>query len=100
MISQSWEAKAQVARDILEKSIQTQWLLPADKLPSCDRLNVTNVPRESGLLSEEELLMTETDATGLVEQIAKGSWTAEAVLTAFLKRATIGHQLVSDGLVN
>jgi amidase len=96
MTSQSWEAKAQVARDILEKSIQKQWLLPAEKLPSPDRLNVIDIPRECGLLGEEELEMTETDATGLVGKMAKGIWTAEAVLTAFLKRATIGHQLVSQ----
>lgn len=94
MSTQPWEKQAQVARDILEKSIQKQWLLPADKLPSPDRLNVIDVPRECGLLSEEELQMTETDATGLVEKMSVGSWTAEAVLTAFLKRATIGHQLV------
>jgi len=94
MSSQPWEKQAQVARDVLEKSIQKQWLLPADKLPSPDRLNVIHVPRECGLLSHEELQMTETDATGLVEKMSDGSWTAEAVLTAFLKRATIGHQLV------
>jgi len=94
MGAQSWEAQAQVARDILEKSIQKQWLLPADKLPSPGRTNVLDVPRECGLLDEKELKITETDATGLVEKMSQGTWTAEDVLTAFLKRATIGHQLV------
>jgi len=96
MSTQLWQKQAQVAREILEKSIQKQWLLPADKLPSPDRLNVIDVPRECGRLSQEELQMTETDATGLVEKMSLGEWTAEAVLTAFLKRATIGHQLVSS----
>lgn len=95
MTSDTWEAQAQVARHVLEKSIQKQWLLPAEKLPSPDRLNVIDVPRECGLLSNAEIDMTETDATGLVEKMRQGFWTAEAVLTAFLKRATIGHQLVS-----
>lgn len=98
MASQSWVAQAQVARDILEKSIQKQWLLPADKLPSPNRLNVIDVPRECGSLSDEELQITETDATGLVEKMSQGIWTAEAVLIAFMKRATIGHQLVSHEL--
>ncbi|KFZ24298.1 hypothetical protein V502_01222 [Pseudogymnoascus sp. VKM F-4520 (FW-2644)] len=35
------------------------------------------------------------DATGLVETMAKGTWTAEEVTIAFLKRATIGHQLLN-----
>lgn len=94
MSSKSWEAQAQSARDTLEKSIQKQWLLPADKLPSPDRLNVIDVPQECGLLSHEELQITETDATGLVEKMSLGAWTAETVLVAFMKRATIGHQLV------
>jgi len=46
------------------------------------------------MLTETELQITETDATGLVESMAGGTWTAEEVVIAFLKRATIGHQLV------
>jgi len=94
MTSQSWEAQAQVARDILEKSIQKQWLLPSEKLPPPGRTNVIDIPRECGLLDQQELEITETDATGLVENMSLGTWTAEQVLTAVLKRATIGHQLV------
>jgi amidase len=94
MAAHNWEAQAQICRDILDKSIQKQWLLPADKLPSPERTNVLDVPRESGILTERELEITETDATGLVETMAKGTWTAEEVAIAFLKRATIGHQLV------
>lgn len=95
MATHSWETKARISRDILEKSIQKQWFLPKDKLPSPDRTNVLNVPRESGILTERELEITMTDATGLVEVMAKGTWTAEEVTIAFLKRATIGHQLLN-----
>ena len=94
MGGQSWESQAQIARDVLDKSIQKQWLLPAHQLPAAERTNVLDVPRECGLLTEKELEITETDATGLVENMAVGAWTAEEVLVAFLKRATIGHQLV------
>lgn len=94
MALKSWELKAGVSRDILAHSIKKEWLLPADKLPSKDRLDVTGVPRECGLLSKTEISITETDASGLVEKMSTGEWTAEEVLVAFAKRATIGHQLV------
>jgi hypothetical protein len=94
MAAHNWEAQAQICRDILDNSIPKQWLLPADQLPSPERTNVLDIPRECGILTERELQITETDATGLVETMAKGIWTAEEVTIAFLKRATIGHQLV------
>ena len=93
MAAQNWAVEAQICKDILDKSIQKQWLLPEDLLPSPEQTNVLHVPRESGMLTETELQITETDATGLVEAMAKGAWTAEEVTIAFLKRATIGHQL-------
>ncbi|KAJ5911120.1 uncharacterized protein N7473_000423 [Penicillium subrubescens] len=95
MAAHNWETQAQICRDILNNSIPRQWLLPVDKLPSPERTNVLGVPRESGILSERELQITETDATGLVETMAEGTWTAEEVTIAFLKRATIGHQLLN-----
>ena len=94
MAAHNWEAQAQICRDILDNSIPKRWLLPAEKLPSPKRTNVLDIPRESGILTERELQITETDATGLVETMANGTWTAEEVTIAFLKRATIGHQLV------
>lgn len=99
MAAQSWEDQAQVCRDILAQSIPRQWLLPADKLPSAERTNFLEIPRESGILTETELQITETDATGLVESMAGRTWTAEEVVIAFLKRATIGHQLVRSSRV-
>lgn len=98
MAIQNWELKAQVARDILAKSIKHEWLLPADKLPSKNRLNVIGMARESGILSEKELEITESDATDLVNRMGQGKLKAEEVLVAFAKRATIGHQLVSKSV--
>jgi amidase len=91
----AWEAEAEKSRTVLANSIQTQWLLPEDKLPPAERLNVLDIPRESGLLSEKELEITESDASKLVRKMGAGDWSAEEVTIAFLKRATIGHQLVS-----
>ncbi|GKT45023.1 putative amidase [Colletotrichum spaethianum] len=56
--------------------------------------NVIHVPRESGILSEDEIDITEKfDAFGLAAAIAEKRFTAVAVATAFAKRAIIAHQL-------
>jgi len=90
-----WEIEADKCRKILSSSIRTDWKLPQDKFPPTDRSNVLDVPKESGLLSQKELDITDSDATGLVKMMGTGEWSAEEVTVAFLKRATIGQQLVS-----
>jgi amidase len=94
MTVSDWNIKAEKCRKILRESIPQQWLLPEDKLPPKSRLNVFGVPEECGFLSSKELAITACDATGVVKMMASGDWTAEEVTIAFLKRATIGHQLV------
>ncbi|KAK6002561.1 hypothetical protein QM012_001311 [Aureobasidium pullulans] len=93
--AKDWERKAQICRDILENSISKQWLLPADKLPTKQQLNVTKVPYTCGILSAEELDMTEQTAAGLLSKYQSGAWKVEDVTIAFLKRATIGQQLLN-----
>jgi hypothetical protein len=39
--------------------------------------------------------MTEQNAAGLLSRYQSGEWSVEQVTIAFLKRATIGQQLVS-----
>lgn len=57
-------------------------------------LDVTSIPASCGLLTPDEVAITEKyDATGLAEAIAKKQLTAAAVATAFCKRAAIAHQL-------
>ncbi|KAF5667304.1 general amidase [Fusarium heterosporum] len=56
--------------------------------------DVTGIPRSCGILSEEELDITENyDALGLAAAIAAKKFTSVAVVTAFCKRAIIAHQL-------
>ncbi|KAM0550779.1 hypothetical protein ACHAPJ_008642 [Fusarium lateritium] len=58
--------------------------------------NVTKVPQQCGLLSSEELDITENyDAVGLAAAIASKKLPAVAAATAFAKRAIIAHQLTS-----
>lgn len=57
-------------------------------------LDVTGIPRTCGILSPEEIDITDKyDATGLLEAIAARKYTAVAVAMAFCKRAAIAHQL-------
>lgn len=76
----------------------------ADKVPKELRLSpniinnpprdVTNVPRECGILTKREIDITENyDATALADAISDRKLTAVAVATAFAKRAIIAHQL-------
>jgi len=95
----SWESEAELCRKIRQDSIPKQWLLPEDKLPSGDRLNVIKVPFESGILSEKELEITESDAIKLTDRMGSGTWTAEEVIVSFLKRATLGQQLASEEFI-
>jgi amidase len=56
--------------------------------------DVTAIPRACGILSEEELEITENyDAVGLANAIATRKYTAVAVAKAFSKRAIICHQI-------
>jgi amidase len=92
----NWEAEAKKAQEILAHSIPKQWLAPSDKFPPADQLNVEGFPRKSGILSEEDLAITDMSATALVEKMGRGELTAESVVTAFLRRAVLGHQLVCN----
>lgn len=56
--------------------------------------DVTGIPASCGLLTPEELDITEKyDVWGLAEAIAAKKLTSVAVVTAFAKRAIIAHQL-------
>jgi len=90
----NWELQAQKGKDILNNSIPKQWLLPVDRLPPASQKSVVNFPCEGGLLTARELIITEMSATALVAEMGKGTLTAEEVVTAFLKKAVLGHQLV------
>lgn len=91
---QDWTDIAAKAQTKLINSIPSQWRIPHDKLPPDDQLDVTGFPRQSGLLTDDELEITEAFATDIVGAVAAGEWTAVEVTTAFCKRAAIAHQVV------
>ncbi|KAL4780085.1 putative amidase C550.07 [Aspergillus varians] len=75
-----------------EAKVPKELRLPASIIQAPPK-NVTKVPRECGLLSQQELEITEKfDAVALAKQIASKKFTAVAVATAFAKRAILAHQ--------
>ena len=74
-------------------AIPAEWRLKT-AIPA-DRLDVRDVPKESGILSAQELDITESDITTLLANLASAKWSAVEVITAFGKRACIAQQLVN-----
>ncbi|KZT51752.1 amidase, partial [Calocera cornea HHB12733] len=94
MTQKTWQEVCERKRKEQAASIPTEWLLPA--LPPFATLNVLDMPRTCGLLTWNELLITELDDVGtLLKKIALGDWSAVEVTTAFAKRACIAHQLTN-----
>ena|ERR1700753_240017 len=84
--------------------IPKAWKLPSKYLENVNansHLSVLDVPRICGILSEEEIDITENyDATSLLEKIASRQFSSYDVVLAFCKRAAIAHQLVRYKLVH
>lgn len=93
-MTKSWEDIAADKRERIDKSIPSEWRIDTKNLPD----DVMGVPAKCGLLSAEELKITESSAVDLVAQLAKGELKAVTVTTAFCKRAAIAHQVVSRNM--
>lgn len=95
------EVKEEIWRDIAARKKTEQYarIPQAWRLPQStdhDKSNILQVPRQSGILTDAELQITEEyDATELVDELAKGNLTSESVATAFCKRAAIAQQLTN-----
>ena len=91
--SDEYEQKRAANQQRLADSIPIELRLPQHIIDSAPK-NVTEIPRECGLLTERELQITEDyDAVALAEALAQKTYTAVEVATAFCKRAVIAHQL-------
>lgn len=88
-----YEARRNALLEAFYSKIPVEYRLPQSLLDDPPR-DVTDIPRTCGILSPEEIRITEEyDAVGLAEAIAAKQLTAVAVTTAFCKRAIIAHQL-------
>ena len=91
----SWQDVAARKRQEIVDSIPPEWIIPTKLLPSDSQKDVTTFPSQSGWFTTEELTITGSTASQILEKTTTGIWTAEAVTRAFCKRAAAAHQLVS-----
>ncbi|KAH7931012.1 general amidase [Leucogyrophana mollusca] len=74
------------------ESIPQEWLIST---PPENVLDVTGYAETCGLLTFQEIQITNTSVDVLLGKLASGEWSSVAVTTAFYKRAIIAHQLVN-----
>ncbi|KAH7056948.1 amidase signature domain-containing protein [Macrophomina phaseolina] len=88
-----WEAKRKAILEEFISKVPEEYYIPQHYVDN-PPLDVRNIPRECGILTPEELHITEDyDAVGLAAAIAARKYTAVTVATAFCKRAIIADQV-------
>ena len=90
----SWKASVDKKRKALAALIPERWRIPTSQLPDESQRSVVSFLRNSGLLTAEELIITELTVQELARKIASGEYTSVQVCQAFCHRAAIAHQLV------
>jgi hypothetical protein len=98
-ITEHHESVAQRKQAIRLSHLPTSTLIPqssplALSVEDGGPIDVSQGPKESGLLSEKEIQITEMDVGKLLIRLRKGEISARAVIEAFIKRASIAQQLV------
>ncbi|KAK6373958.1 hypothetical protein LTS17_007928 [Exophiala oligosperma] len=88
-----WQSRAAAKREAILKSIPEKWRLA--KIPSAGEQKDITGPYIRQFLTDKEVEITETDAVGIAEKVAAGTWSAVAVTEAFCHRASLAHQLVN-----
>ena len=86
----TWEHIAADKRGRIDRSIPSEW-----RISLSPHTSVFDIPAKSGVLSPQELQITESTATDLLARLGKGELKAVDVTLAFCKRAALAHQLVS-----
>ncbi|KIW04821.1 uncharacterized protein PV09_04005 [Verruconis gallopava] len=92
----TWKAISERKKAEQASRIPKEWRIDPAHLPKNNTKNVIDVPRQCGLLSREELHVTEDyDATELLEKLRTGGLKSFDVTKAFCKRAAIAHQVTN-----
>jgi amidase len=90
-MSPSIQEIASQAQQVVLDAIPLQWKLPSNfQAPS----NVLDVPKTCGLLTLEQVEITEQTASELLAKLSTKILSSVEVTEAFLARAAIAHQLV------
>ncbi|KND93498.1 Acetamidase [Tolypocladium ophioglossoides CBS 100239] len=94
MENNTWKGLAEEKRSRLDEAIREEWRIKTQPTgPS-----VMNYPRDGGILSGDELPITESSAADLVQKMANGELTSVAATLAFCKRAALAQQLLNCNL--
>lgn len=81
-------------------SIPKKWRLTPAQLKLAEDANVIDVPLTCGILTPEQIAITEQTATELLSKLAAGKLSSVDVTEAFCARAAIAHQLVSPSIID
>ncbi|KAL5433649.1 hypothetical protein PMIN07_008649 [Paraphaeosphaeria minitans] len=91
-----WQFVAWQKKDQQFARIPSDWRILHDRRPAPNATNYLDIPRKCGILSDEELEITEEyDATALAEAVRARKLTSVDVTRAFCKRAAVAHQLTN-----
>lgn len=88
-----WQKTGQEKAQSVLNLIPPEWRLPT--LPSPDEQRDITGGFIAQFLDAKELVITETDAVGIVKNTSAGVWSAVDVARAFCHRAAIAHQLLN-----
>ncbi|ORY32022.1 general amidase [Naematelia encephala] len=90
----SWQDTAKAYVDARDSCIPAE--LQLSKLPASTILDVRDIPQTCGQLSSLDLEITGSESIeSLLATLREGTWSAVDVITAFIKRAVIAHQLTN-----
>ncbi|KFX89680.1 hypothetical protein V490_06868 [Pseudogymnoascus sp. VKM F-3557] len=93
-MAQTWQSIGAKKRAEQDRAIPSEWKLKS--LPPTSQLDVRSIPSTCGILTEDEISITEDhDAYSLLDGLHGQTFTSVEVTTAFCKRAAIAHQLTS-----
>ena len=94
-MSTHWSEIAAAKRQGAFNKIPEKWRLPNEMAAHESQRNVLDVPRNSGILTEREIMITETEMADALQNLHSGKWSAHEVTEAICKRAAIAHQLTN-----
>lgn len=96
--STAWKQIAAAKQQARLDQIPADWRLPSELLATANHTSgadLRSIPTSCGILSADEVAITEAPVAEILAKLQARTWTSESVTTAFCKRAAIAHQLVN-----
>lgn len=90
-----WSKRVEDARERRDKQISHEYRIPQELIPSPKTKDVSRFVVESGLMTEQELAITNASLVELITDISHKKWSAQDVTRAYCKRAAYAQQLVN-----